>query len=97
MYIFCLLYRSEQAAKIKKEKNHLKIIENVNNLFSPDENYKKLRDRLAQSKSPLIPPLEMYQGELIYLNSCSLVQRKEGIVQFHLLQLSAVAILEIKV
>jgi hypothetical protein len=97
LYLFFLAFNANPASKIKKEKNHIKILDHFSSLFSPDENYKKLRDRLAESKGPIIPPLEMYQGQLIYLNSCSLLHQKEGIVQFHILQLSSVVLLELKV
>ena len=97
MYIFSLIFDSNLVSKIKKEKHHLKVLENMKNLLSPEEDYKYLRDRIVQSKGPLIPPIEMYQGQLLYLNSCASLQQKEGIIQFYALQLSAVPILEIKV
>ena len=97
MYIFSLALNSHAASNIKKDKNHKWILDKFSSIFSPDDNYKTLRDRLAECKGPTIPPLEMYQGELVYLNSCSLLQQKEGVVQFYTLQLASAILLELKV
>ena len=97
MHIFLTVFESYIVANIKKEKHHIKILEKVRNIFIPDENYKLLRERLAKANLPLIPPLEMYQGQLLFLNSCALVQKEEGIIQFHILQLTSASINEIKV
>jgi hypothetical protein len=97
LYIFSLAFNAHPATQIKKDKNHAKLLDKFSRIFSPDDNYKNLRDRLAECKGPTIPPLEMYQGQLVYLNSCSLLQKKEGIVQFYILQLSSVILLELKV
>ena len=61
---------------------HMKYFESFVNLSSIEMNWKNSRDRIADTSPPLIPMLEVYQSDLVFLDSCGSNTLPDGSINF---------------
>lgn len=76
---------------------HLKIFEELNKLASSELNFKLLRAKIHAVDPPLIPFPGVYQGDLVFLDTCSRSTLENGLVNFLKFQKIASYIIELQV
>lgn len=76
---------------------YLKIFDDLVKLTSSDLNFKNLRAKIHASDPPLLPFPGVYQGDLVYLDTCSRNKTESGLINFMKYQKIAGYILELQV
>ena len=94
--------QSSAVYRLKKTKEavgskYLKIFDDLLKLTSSDLNFKNLRSKIHAAEPPLIPFPGVYQGDLVFLDTCSRSKLDNGLVNFLKFQKIAGYILELQV
>ncbi|KAJ3218223.1 hypothetical protein HDU67_006332 [Dinochytrium kinnereticum] len=89
------VYRLKKTKELVANK-YLRIYEDLLKLISSELNYKALRAKVHAAEPPLIPFPGVYQGDLVFLDTCSKDILENGLVNFHKFQKVASYILEIQ-
>ncbi|KAJ3191847.1 hypothetical protein HK101_007350 [Irineochytrium annulatum] len=89
------LYRLKKTKELVGNK-HLQAYEDLVKLTSSELNYKTLRARVHAAQAPLIPFPGVYQGDLVFLDTCSKDRLEGGLVNFLKFQKLSSYILEIQ-
>ena len=76
---------------------YLKVFDDLVKLTSSDLNFKNLRSKIHAADPPLIPFPGVYQGDLVFLDTCSRSKLENGLVNFLKFQKIASYILELQV
>lgn len=76
---------------------YLKVYDDMIRLTSSDLNFKTLRSKIYASDPPIIPFPGVYQGDLVFLDTCSRSKLENGLVNFLKYQKIASYILELQV
>jgi hypothetical protein len=71
--------------------------ENLQDITSPDLNYKRFRERISVAQPPLIPFLGIYQGDLVFLDSTGSTMLDDKIVNYHKVYRMASHVIDLKV
>ncbi|RKP20339.1 ras GEF [Rozella allomycis CSF55] len=60
----------------------LKTYDDLNNVASSDLNFKNLRSRVQNAEPPVIPFPGLFQGDLVYLDTCNKDKLENGLINF---------------
>ncbi|KAJ3107545.1 hypothetical protein HDU97_003850 [Phlyctochytrium planicorne] len=93
--------QSSSVYRLRKTKEmigtkYFRAYEDLLKLVSSELNYKALRSKVHASEPPLIPFPGVYQGDLVFLDTCSKDILDNGLVNFHKFQKVASSILELQ-
>ncbi|KAI8848736.1 ras guanine nucleotide exchange factor domain-containing protein [Chytridium lagenaria] len=89
------VYRLKKTKELVANK-YLRIYDELLKLISSELNYKALRAKVHATDPPLIPFPGVYQGDLVFLDTCSKDVLENGLINFHKFQKVASYILEIQ-
>ncbi|RKP20342.1 ras GEF, partial [Rozella allomycis CSF55] len=78
---------SASVYRLKKTKETLsakllKTYDDLNNVASSDLNFKNLRSRVQNAEPPVIPFPGLFQGDLVYLDTCNKDKLENGLINF---------------
>ncbi|KAJ3390817.1 Kinesin-like protein kif22 [Lobulomyces angularis] len=98
---FIAALQSSSVYRLKKTKEsvsakYLKIYDDLAKIISSELNYKNLRGKVMHSEPPLIPFPGVYQGDLVYLDTCNKNRLDGGLVNFYKLEKCSALILELQ-
>eukprot|EP00842_Homolaphlyctis_polyrhiza_P006865 jgi/Hompol1/768/HPOL_001368-RA len=93
--------QSSSVYRLKKTKEmvgskYLKAYEELKKLTSSELNYKLLRSKVHAVEPPVIPFPGVYQGDLVFLETCGKNKIEGGLVNFHKFQKVASYVLELQ-
>ncbi len=75
----------------------LRILDELNKTTANDFNYKVLRAKVHAADPPVIPFPGVYQGDLVFLDTCSKNRLEGGLINFYKYQKIASYIMEMQV
>ncbi|KAI8929333.1 ras guanine nucleotide exchange factor domain-containing protein [Entophlyctis helioformis] len=93
--------QSSSVYRLKKTKElvgskYLKAFEELKRLTSSELNYKNLRSKVHAVEPPLIPFPGVYQGDLVFLETCGKTKIDGGLINFQKFQKIASYVLELQ-
>ncbi|KAJ1558630.1 hypothetical protein HK096_008696 [Nowakowskiella sp. JEL0078] len=93
--------QSSSVYRLKKTKElvgikYFKIYEDLTKATSSELNFKNLRSKVHAAEPPLIPFPGVYQGDLVFLDTCNKNKMDGNLVNFHKFQKMATYILELQ-
>ncbi|RKO89150.1 ras guanine nucleotide exchange factor domain-containing protein [Blyttiomyces helicus] len=89
------VYRLKKMKEAVGSKYH-RIYDDLMKLTSSELNYKNLRAKVHSAQPPLIPFPGVYQGDLVFLDTCSKNQLEGGLVNFQKLYKTSTYLLELQ-
>ena len=94
--------QSSSVYRLKKTKEaisakYLRINDDLTRTTSSELNYKNLRAKVHAADPPVIPFPGVYQGDLVFLDTCSKSRLENNLVNFNKYQRMASYILELQV
>lgn len=76
---------------------YLKIFDELAKLTGSDLNFKNLRAKIHSAEPPVLPFPGVYQGDLVFLDTCNKSKLENGLINFMKHQKIASCILELQV
>ncbi|TPX63113.1 hypothetical protein SpCBS45565_g06841 [Spizellomyces sp. 'palustris'] len=89
------VYRLKKTKEAMGSK-HLRIYDELARLVSSELNYKNLRAKVRATDPPLIPFPGLYQGDLVFLDTCHKDRLDGSLVNYHKLESIARSVLELE-
>ncbi|KAJ3092462.1 hypothetical protein HK102_007086 [Quaeritorhiza haematococci] len=93
--------QSSSVYRLKKTKEavgskYLRILGDLVKLTSSELNYKNLRARVSNAEPPLIPFPGVYQGDLVFIDTCAKSRLDGGLINFSKIEKEANCILQLQ-